>query len=413
MHRGQVAKLLARTVERGEYELRPATIRSIVADGKRRDVFEFPLLDLIVHGVVADILAEAIEPSLSSNLYSYRAGRSWIEGVGSLASYMRRHRRERPDPRTRGLYVLRRDVESYTDSIPLAPSSAIWKQIDDAIAGRGAPFPTDADRNLITNVVRPTVLGGFPLAPTTRLRGVPTGQPIASVCFNLYLRDVDREIDAVEGGFYVRYSDDLIFVHPDADAARSTSNVFDRKLRELDIAFNEEKRNDLYLTGAGRASTAWPEAQGTPSVTFLGMRVNIDGTVALGEKKARRLLRDARRRASNTARAFEDADVDTRGRAIARSMLTLLDTDETELSGAAAPLLARVVTDRPQLDALDHELALIVASAATGKSGPRAFREAPYRKIREDWRLMSLRRERDQGGTRKARAADAGSRRAS
>jgi hypothetical protein len=61
------------------------------------------------------------------------------------------------------------------------------------------------------------------------------------------------------------------------------------------------------------------------------------------------------------------------------------------------PLLAHAVTDRRQLDELDHELARIVASAATGVRGPVAFRSAPYRTVRDDWRLTSLRRVRDRG----------------
>jgi hypothetical protein len=401
MHRAHVAKLLARTVERGEYEVRPATPRTILTDGKQREVLAYPLLDLVVQGVVADVLAEAIEPTLSPNLYSYSGGRSWIDGVTALARYVRRHRRERPDPRTRGLYVLRRDVESYTDSIPRGASSAIWSRIDESTEGA-----TDSDRELIASVVRPIVLwepttgadvGADRGAPATRLRGVATGQPIASVCFNLYLRDVDGELDAVPGAFYGRYSDDLVFMHPDPDVVRGVSATLDNQLAALDLAFNDEKRKDLYLTAAGRVSAAWPEARGASSVTFLGMRVNADGTVALGEKKARGLLRDARRRAINTARALADADLDTRGRAVARSMTTLLDDRESELSGAAAPLLARVVTDRQQLDWVDRELAVITAAAASGGRGARALRNVPYRKVREEWRLPSVRRARDNG----------------
>src|SRR4051794_926215 len=55
MHRSHVARLLAQSVERGEHEIRPATVREILVEGKRRTVFEYPLFDLIVHGVVAEI----------------------------------------------------------------------------------------------------------------------------------------------------------------------------------------------------------------------------------------------------------------------------------------------------------------------------------------------------------------------
>jgi hypothetical protein len=125
------------------------------------------------------------------------------------------------------------------------------------------------------------------------------------------------------------------------------------------------------------------------------MRVAMDGTVALGGRKVRALLRDARRRAENTARALRDRPIDERGRAVTAVVNELLDPAAAHLEGAAARLLATAVTDRAQLDWLDHRLARIVASAVSGDPGAAAFRSVPYRRIREAWGLVSLRRARD------------------
>jgi hypothetical protein len=96
-----------------------------------RVVVAYGLTDTIVTGAVSTLIEEAATPLLSDRLYSYRPGVSWLTPSADLASYIRRHRRERPDPRTRGLYVLRRDVDSYTDSIPVAPSSRVWQMVRD------------------------------------------------------------------------------------------------------------------------------------------------------------------------------------------------------------------------------------------------------------------------------------------
>ena len=397
MHRDHVARLLARMVKAGEYELRPATVREIIVEGKQRTVFEYPLLDLIIHGVVADILAEMVEPRLSSSLYSYRPGVSSVDGVKALARYLRRHVRDRPDPLTRGVYVVRRDIDSYTDSIPLGSDAAIWKQLKAAIASRPGAQPTADDWRLVQEIVRPTVLTEDG-QPATRLHGVATGQPISCVCFNLNLSDVDRKMRAF-GGFYARYSDDLIFVHPDADIAREASALLAAHVAELGLQLNSDKSRDLYLTGAGRKSTDWPEAQGTTSAIFLGMRVALDGTIALGHRKGRVLLREARRRAFNTAQALEQSDPEERGAAVTGILNELLDPDYSQLQAPSAALLAQTVTDRRQLAELDHQIALIVASATTGIRGPRAFRGAPYRQIRREWGLRSLRRARDRTQT--------------
>jgi hypothetical protein len=70
MHRRHVARLLAASVSGGRYQLHPAELRTLRVGGKDRIVFSYPLLDLVVHAVVADLLAERVEPTLSAALHS-------------------------------------------------------------------------------------------------------------------------------------------------------------------------------------------------------------------------------------------------------------------------------------------------------------------------------------------------------
>jgi hypothetical protein len=403
LHRVTAARKIALAVSSGTYQLQPASVRRIRVDGKKRAVFDYPLLDLVVHGVVAEVLTQALEPTLAPNLYSYRRGISWAQGVSSFARFVRAHRRAHPDPRTRGLYVLRRDVDSYTDSIPVGASSRLWPLLNEVLGEELDSGPLAAARwdqepswRLLHEVVQPRVRvkdGRIEV----RERGVATGQPISCVAFNLYLRDLDRELAAIPGAYVARYSDDLLFAHPDAQVAREVSNLLDRRLAELDLRFNQGKSRDLYLTGAGRPSPDWPEARGTTSVEFLGMRIGMDGAVALGDRKVRAFLRDARRRVRNAARVTRGRPEGERGRALAAVTNALLDQDQRHLAGAAASLLARVVTDRAQLDWLDHQLARMVAGALSDDPGAAAFRQIPYHRIRAEWGLVSLRRARDRG----------------
>jgi len=401
MHRNSASRKLARAVASGAYHLQPATTHVLRVEGKKRTVFAYPLLDLVVHGVVADLLTETMAPTLSEHLYSYRSGVSWARGVSALARYVREHRRAHPDPRTRGLYVLRRDIASYTDTIPVDEASQLWSQIAELVGKPRTVDPLDQGAHddsswrLVREIVRPHVRerGG---RVKTRNRGVPTGQPISCVAFNLYLRDLDHELARVPGAFVARYSDDLIVAHPDPEVARRLSRLLDERLAELGLMFNAEKSRDLYLTGAGRQSLAWPEANGTTSVEFLGMRIGMDGAVALGGNKVRELLRDARRRAQNTARTLCGQGEAERGRATVAVVNALLDADSPHLRGSVALLLAGMVTDRQQLDWLDHQLARIVAGAVSGDHRAAAFRRIPYRRIRDDWGLVSLRFRRDQ-----------------
>ena len=49
--------------------------------------------------------------------------------------------------------------------------------------------------------------------------------------------------------------------------------------------------NGMISTASNPSSAAWPQARGARSVTFLGMDVALDGTISLGGRKLRRLLR--------------------------------------------------------------------------------------------------------------------------
>ncbi len=396
VHQTAVARLLARAVKRGEYSLGPARVRTISTGEKERVVFDYALTDLIVHGVVADVLTRALEPAMSGSLFSYRKGVSWWRPISLFAAYVRAHRRSRPDPRTRGFYVLRRDVEAYTDSIPVGQTSPLWPMLDRALRGAGTGERLrPADWHLIETVIRPDVIaedGGV----FTPVRGVPTGQPISCVLFNFYLTDFDRHFDAIPGGFYARYSDDILFAHPDPAVIRRVDGEMRELLTGLALGLNEHKSKTVYLNGAGRRSEDWPELPGTTSVPFLGCRVAAAGTVSLNRGKTRRLLADLERRALRAAGALRRADRDTVGRTVCAVINRALRPRPSFAQQASAVLLRKAVTDRAHLEQLDYWIARIVLRAVTGQRSVRAFREVSYRTIRQDWRLVSLLHARNQ-----------------
>jgi Reverse transcriptase (RNA-dependent DNA polymerase) len=381
LNRGKVARLLARAVERGEYELEPGELKTIRAKDKLREVFSCRLTDLIVHGVVADIVQEATLPQLSSRVFSYRKGLGWLKPVSELAAYLRAEAKRASDPRERGVYVLRRDVDSYTDSIPIGPRSRLFELLEDALGG---PLPS-----LVEQVVRVELRlpGG---AIVCRVAGLPMGQPIAAVVANLYLSDLDRALEEIPGGFYARYADDFLFAHPDADAAREANARTDAVLAALSLTTNETKKRTHYLNPAGRPSDRWPESTGSSSVPFLGTRIAADGTVGLERRKTRAFLRELEQRTAATARTLTHVDRDSIGRAICAVVNRSLDPRSALTQQRSAVLLRRVVTDRQQLEQLDYWIARMVVRAVTGRRDVRTFREIPYAKLRRDWGLMSL-----------------------
>src|SRR5262245_43967336 len=381
MNRGTVARLLARDVANRRYAFEPGEMRTIRARHKTREVFSCRLSDLLVHGVVADLVQEAVAPLLSPRLYSYRKGMAWLTPVSALAAYIRSERRRHADPRDRGIYVLRRDVDSYTDSIPIDAGSPLWPMLE---ARLGAPLPS-----LVKESIR-TELRLADGAVACRVKGLPMGQPISAVVANLYLGELDRAVEAIPGGFYARYGDDFLFTHSDPEVARGAADTMDRVIASLALTVNEKKKRTLFLTPAGCPSAAWPHAAGASSVPFLGTVVSGDGTVGLDGRKVRSLLHDLERRTKATASTMRGSTREEVGRAVCPVVNRSLDAHRALTQQRSAIILLRVVTDRRQLEQLDYWIARLVVQAVTGSAGVRAFRELPYRSLRRDWGLVSL-----------------------
>jgi hypothetical protein len=282
--------------------------------------------------------------------------------------------------------VLRRDVDSYTDSIPVGAGSLLWKMLKSEL---GDPLPP-----LVEQVVRAELRlpNG---AVVCRTRGLPMGQPIASVVANLYLRDLDRALEEIPGGFYARYGDDFLFAHADAAVAREADSIMDDVVADLSLTVNEKKKRTIFLTPAGTPSTEWPQAKGASSVPFLGTHIAGDGTVGLDGKKVRSLLRELDERTASTVRTLNGASREQAGRAVCAVVNRALDPRSALTQQKSAVLLRRVVSDRRQLEQLDYWIARLVVKALTGRRDVRGFRDVPYRTLRSDWGLISLVAERN------------------
>jgi hypothetical protein len=334
------------------------------------------------------MIEEAAAPRLSPQLFSYRKGISWWHAVSQFAAYVRRHRRSVSNPKERGLYVIRRDIDNYTDSIPVHAGSPLWPKLKKLLCPPGASL-LPGDWQVIEQVIRPQFYarsGGL----ACLVRGVPTGQPISCVLFNFYLADLDHELDKIKGGFYGRYSDDLLFAHPEPGVVKKALETITRTLAELELLVKPEKSLDFYLTGAGRKSDVWPEAKPTTRVPFLGMDIWAEGTISLGRDKLRQLLRDIRERACRTARVTRSESPDKIGRIVCSVINQALSAEAAVFEQKSAALLRRAVTDRRQLSQIDYLLGRAVLQAVTGSSNIRELRKIPLQKMRKDWGLLSL-----------------------
>lgn len=380
------ASVLAKTVSAGKYEFEPGEIRTAEINGKERVLYSFRLTDLILHGVVAQIMDEAMEPLLSDNLFSYRSGISRWEALHSIADYVRKHKKSFADPKRRGLYVIRRDVTKYTDNIPLGNNSPLWPKLSKLLCADRQFKKEHLD--ILENVIRPEIHEADGCL-FSNIKGIPTGSPVSNSLFNFYLLDLDNQLNNIPGGFYARYSDDFLFMHPDPQVVIEANQIISKVLNSLLLTTNPLKDRLIFLNGAGRKSEFLPELPGAQSITFLGCRISFDGTVSLAPHKVKELLDSFKDRIHRTTEIYETENIEELGATVCQVLNNAIETDQP-LTYHNAEYLLKAINDRAQLKDLDYRLALMIAERLSGVRGVRAFREVPYNKIRAKWRLISF-----------------------
>jgi hypothetical protein len=322
------------------------------------------VLDLLVHGVLSEVIGERLEPLLSPRVYSYRSKRSPWHALRLLAKAASAHRAARPDPRTRGLYVLRSDVHSYAPTIPLDAASRLWPELRE-VCGLDEASP---HWRMVHALLTQDLLDDDG-TKRSRDRGVLFGAPSSNALMNLYLMPLDAALGEL-GAASARFGDDVLFAHADPDVVRRATRTLEQILTERGLVVNPDKMRVLYWNGAARPSLAWPEAAPVSAVTFLGAAIGFDGTIGLSPPKWRAVLRDLRARIIRTARLVEDEGPEARARVLAAMIDEAFElTSETGLPHKQ--MVTDLVSDRRQLAQLDYWVALWIAEAATGTLGPR------------------------------------------
>jgi hypothetical protein len=250
MHQKSASRRLARAVHRGEYRFGPVVPRQAMVSGSVRTLYRASVLDTIVLGVLAQKLSIRFEPFLPQSLYSYRKGRSSWQAALDLTRFLRKHRTAHPKAKERGLYAIRRDIRRYGESIPTDDSSLVWSELEALLATTGFD-DRDALVALLKQAIRPTVVAPDG-SQAIHATGVPTGSPLQPVFNNLYLAPLDRVLESITGAFYVRFGDDILFVHPDPLIVKEASETLDNIAKDRGLEVHPEKRIDRFFNGAGR-----------------------------------------------------------------------------------------------------------------------------------------------------------------
>jgi hypothetical protein len=385
-HADALGARLAKEVPRGAYAFQPLIPRHALINGKERTIYKLDALDAVVWGALTRVLLGVLEPKLGEHLFSYRKGMSQWTACRAFLRYLHGHRAARPDPKTRGLFVLRRDVRRYDESIPTDDDSPLWRTLSELYGTDMLGLQGDLTAFVKAAFRPPIQQADGTVRPLQK--GVATGLPTQTIACNAYLLPLDRELLAIEGGVYLRFGDDLLFAHPELAQAERAHRLLDECATRLSLTFKERDTRAYWLTVPGSAHPSASNYRPASRLSYLGFDVGFDGARLRADKR-RALWLSLRARFDHTYRLLGPASAAERAQALCSVARTMFDV-RSPLADRYAPWLHFDVMSRQDLRQLDHLIALHIAEKATGRRGVRAFRDCPPETLYREHGLPSL-----------------------
>jgi len=243
-HEKIVTKWILKNVRKKKYTVSPAKEISVIFDKKERLLYRLEWPDRILQTVLAEALSELWDRQFSDKLFSFRKGYSVWQAVGLAVKYVRKNNNS-------SLYVLKRDVKSYGDSIS---HKILFQQIEKYLPNVD-PFIID----LIEQFIKYDYVG-IDGGNHRKTVGLPTGMPLNCVLENLFMKPMDdamlNRYSVISNRYsveepprisYMRYGDDVWVASRDYETIRNAKNKLDEICLELELKWNEEKCGDYLL----------------------------------------------------------------------------------------------------------------------------------------------------------------------
>lgn len=220
---------MADAMMKGQYEIAPPHTAQIPKDnGEFRTVYVNEPIDRVVLGIANDLLFDLMPEMLHPSCKSYQRG----IGCGKVVTEAS-HRLV--DAIGKGFMGWKSDLSKYFDSVPL---EYIDEAFDKVEARHG--------HSVLIDVLRKYYHSDLYFDENNTLQrkfqSLKQGCAVASWLANVLLYDLDEELSRMNG-YYIRYSDDMLFIGEDYGKAME---VLQKRLEEKSMKLNPKKVE--YLT---------------------------------------------------------------------------------------------------------------------------------------------------------------------
>ena len=361
-----IIKNIIKTIKEKTYETPIAREKDVFINKKQRLLYAFDWHELVLQGAISNALLQIYEPLFSDSLQSYRKGRGSHNTLFVLSKYLK------AIPENKSVFILRKDIKSYGDTIP---HEKLFEMLKETLDEKDYLF------ELIKKIIQFKYYDAVTGKLQTKQIGLPTGSPLNNVMTNIFLTDLDKTIDQFSSeSCYYRYGDDILVATQSRAIADKISTVLTDMILSKDLKFNEEKD----------AGFNFDEVQNNNSrFKYLGLMMDLKGNIRLTPEKDTEFKNEIKNLISKmnimTKKVTKNKD---------ETILVLNKTLKqlflrTQITSQLLSYFP-VVNDEEYWRQLDLWIAKKMLSVLYSKSGARVFKNYPFKKLREKG-LPSLR----------------------
>jgi retron-type reverse transcriptase len=342
-----------------EFAFRPAVALHYNFNGKHRTLYIPPWEERIVDLLLYRMLNRRLHNWLSPNSYAYRDRRYSLDACQTRIARVLQSAKA-------PLYVVKRDISDYFASIN---HELLLNKLASLID------PADYLYRLLVQRVRFSYEERGSLQ--TAAVGVPFGTSIACLLANVFLTELDRELESIPGLQYFRYADDLLLLATNHETGALAAQQLEFLLGSLRLRTKTSHQADLLLTH----NTA-EDARFTAALSFrhLGLLFRAGGGVALSRDKLRKIQNLFRFAFRRKRRWRRESDPLLRAQAVINIAADTIDKGIRNV--AILDYYLKHVNDEEQLRILDRWLAEEVLSAVFGGHKKSHFRRIRFSRLR-------------------------------
>lgn len=385
-HKKEYCDWLYQSYLKGTFSFSVLNKKLVRVGTKDRWIFQYLLPDLILHYCVAEHIKSKTETLYIENLFSYRKGKNSNQALEIVNNYIRKHKKNTVHKKDLGLFIIRKDISQFSDSINSDENSHLYKMLFPCLSELNTK-----DLEIVKSCLNPIYKSD---QDEKNLGHLPMGSPTVGYLTNFYLHDMDSYLNQNKEDLYIRFGDDILYITAKIENYVIAKNYINKTCQDKGLGFNLKKSYDTYLTSAGIPLKNVEQIKHSTYFEYLGMKIDFNSGINLTSEKyknifseIRSIIKNYKNNVQNLKTTWTTENKDTEYIVSELNQLLTLNSDKSLLY---LDKILKLLSDHTLLKKIDYDIAYEILAGKFNKRSKKNFRNNEYQKLRKNYKLKSV-----------------------